>query len=361
MPIHQTRRTILVAVCVWAAATLLQASVLAAQEALYFPYAFMGAATYFGLLGLLGWPAWVVCAGIAERSWSRSRVAAVHLLMGVLVIAVWQVGYLACLRGWMGSSSFALRLREIGLWELLGSAGFYAGMIAIIIAVQTSRRLQVQLRRQSELQLLAREAELRALRAQIRPHFFFNVMNSIYSLIESRPREAQEMVELVADLMRQTLDVAEQHLVPLGWELEAVDTYLRIEKIRLGDKLVIHVDKGPGVADCAVPPFLLQPLVENAIKHGIAPVPGPGEVRVTTKIAGDRLELTVRDTGPGYESAANGEEREGRGLSITRRRLENLYGDRFSIDRRNLEPSGCEVRITIPRQEIRPPARASHG
>jgi hypothetical protein len=155
MATRQTRRTILAAVCIWAAATLLQASVLAAQERLYFPYAFMGAATYFGVLGVLGWPAWVVCARVAERSWSRTRVAAIQLLMGVLVIAVWQAAYLGCLRLWMGRTGFTLRLREIGLWELLGSAGFYAAMIAIIIAVQTSRRLQAQLRRQSELQLLA--------------------------------------------------------------------------------------------------------------------------------------------------------------------------------------------------------------
>ncbi len=320
----------------------------------------MGSAVYFGVLGLLGWPVWIVCARMGERPPSKLRMALVHLLMGALLVAAWQAVYLGCLRSWMGSA-FTPRMRAMGLWMLLASVGFYAGMIAGIVAVQTSRRLREQMRRQSELRLLAREAELRALRSQIRPHFFFNVMNSIYSLIEHRPREAQEMVELVAGLMRQTLDAAEQDLVPLHWELDAVETYLRIEKIRLGDELAVHVERDPDGADCAVPPFVLQPLVENAIKHGVAPFPGPGAVRVSTRIAGDQLEMTVCDSGPGYDAAACDDERVGRGLSITHRRLENLYGDAFAIARRNLQPSGCEVRIAIPRQPLRAAAMANGG
>jgi two-component system LytT family sensor kinase len=356
----ESRRAVWVVVRVWATATLLEALILAAQERLYFPYAIAGSATYFGLLGVLSWPVWSVCARIAERSYSRIRVVGIHLLMGVVVLALWQGAYLACMRVLAGSLA-GLRLRETGLWQLLGTATFYAAMIAGVIAVQTSRRLQIQLRRQAELRLLAREAELRALRAQIRPHFFFNVMNSIYALIESRPRQAQEMVELVADLMRQTLDASEQDFVSLAWELQAVETYLRIEKIRLGDRLRIRVERNADTAECAVPPFLLQPLVENAVKHGVAPMPGQGEVEVSTRIAAGRLELTVRDTGRGCETAGTGEEREGRGLSITRRRLENLYGEGFSITQRNVEPAGWEVRICIPRQGLQSASAMSHG
>jgi len=345
---------------VWAIATLLEALILAAQERLYFPYAVAGTGTYFGLLALVCWPAWLVCARIAERSYSRIRVVGIHLLMGVVALALWQGAYLACMYLWVGSLS-EFRLQETGLWQLLGAVTLYGAMIAAIIAVQTSRRLQIQVRRQAELRLLAREAELRALRAQIRPHFFFNVMNSIYALIETRPREAQEMVELVADLMRQTLDASEQDFVPLAWELKAAETYLRIEKIRLGDRLNVRVESNADTSDCAVPPFLLQPLVENAVKHGVAPMPGQGEVEVSTRIAADRLELTVRDTGRGCEAAGTGEEREGRGLSITRRRLENLYGEAFSITQRNVEPVGWEVRVCIPRQRLQSAPAMSHG
>jgi LytS/YehU family sensor histidine kinase len=225
-------------------------------------------------------------------------------------------------------------------------------MVAGIIAVQTSRRLQVQMRHESELQILVRDAEIRALKLLIRPHFFFNAMNAIYSLIETRPREAQEMVDLLAQLMRQTLEAAEENLVSLECELETVKTYLRIEKVRLGDRLTVCMEPNGIAPDWAVPPFLLQPLVENAIKHGIAPKPGPGTVEVSIRTLAGQLEFTVRDTGPGCRQPPAADERESHGLSIVRRRLENLYGADFSIVQRNLDPSGFEVCIRIPQQKL---------
>lgn len=345
------QRTALTALLIWAAATLLQALVLAAEESLYFPFALAGSAIYYGLLGILALPVWKVCTCLRERSYPLPFVIGIHVLLGIAVVAIWQAAYLGCLYVCIGELP-DLRLRETGLWQILGAATAYAVMVASIIAVQTSRRLQFQMRRQSELQLLAREAKIRALKAQIRPHFFFNVMNSIYSLIETRPREAQAMVELVANLMRQTLDAAEEDLVSLKWELNAVQTYLQIEKIRLGNRLTIRVECDAVPEDSSVPPLLLQPLVENAIKHGIAPVAGPGEVDVLVKGAQDRLEFVVRDTGPGIPESAGGEEREGHGLSITRRRLEDLYGKTFSVAQRNLKPSGFEICIRIPLQKL---------
>jgi two-component sensor histidine kinase len=356
----QSRRTVPFALLIWLAATLLQAVVLAAQERLYFPFALAGAASYFGLLGILAIPVWKICASLRGRSHGLALAIAIQLLMGLVVVAIWQAAYLGILYLCAGGIS-DLHLRETGLWQLLGSITIYAAMVAGIIAVQASRRLQLQMLRESELQLLAREAEIRALKLLIRPHFFFNAMNAIYSLIETRPREAQEMVELLAALMRQTLEAADEDLVSLDWELETVKTYLRIEKVRLGDRLTVRIESNGVAPDWAVPPFLLQPLVENAVKHGIAPRPGPGAVDVFIRTEAGQLEFTVRDTGPGCRKPPAAEEREGYGLSIIRRRLENLYGREFSIVQRNLDPGGFEVSIRIPQQKIESAVSLDHA
>jgi two-component sensor histidine kinase len=348
------------ALLIWGAAILLQTIVLAEQEKVYLLYAFQGAAVYYGLLAILAVLPWKTCKRLEERPHSRWAAIGIHFILGTFILIVWQGAYLGCLYLWTGNLA-EIRLETTGLWQALGAVTTYGMLVVGIIAVQTSRRLQIQLQRQSELQILARDAEIRALKAQIRPHFFFNVMNSIYSLIETRPREAQEMVELVANLMRQTLDAAEEDLVSLEWELDAVRTYLRIEKIRFGDRLQIRVESDGAPLDSLVPPLFLQPLVENAVKHGIAPVAGPGEVDVLIKTDQHELEFTIRDSGPGIRESAGAEEREGRGLSITMRRLENLYGKKFSVARRQLEPRGFEVCIRIPLQKLDSSATIAHA
>ena len=357
----QTRRTVVVALLIWATATLLQAAVLAAQERLYIPYALTGAAIYYGLLGILAIPVWKMCESLRERSYGLAQVIGIHLLTGLAVVIVWEGSYLGILYLFSGRDAI-MGLRSTFLWQILSSLTTYGVMVAGIIAVQTSRRLQVQLRREAELQILAREAEIRALKLLIRPHFFFNAMNAIYSLIETRPREAQEMVDLLAQLMRQTLEAAEEDVVSLGCELETVKTYLRIEKVRLGERLTVRIEPNGVASDWAVPPFLLQPLAENAIKHGIAPKAGPGAVDVFVRTVAGQLEFTVRDTGPGCRQQPAADEREsGHGLSIVRRRLENLYGEDFSIVQRNLDPSGFEVSIRIPQQKLESMAAADHA
>jgi two-component system, LytTR family, sensor kinase len=346
---RQARRTALIALSFWAAATLLQALVLAAQEKVEFAFAVAGSGVYYLLLGVLAMPVWRVCASLGERRRPLWQAIAIHVALGLAVLVLWQGVYFGCLYLFMGGLS-ELRLRETGLWQVLGAATIYAVMVVGIVAVQTSRRLQIEIRRQAELRLLAREAEIRALKLLIRPHFFFNAMNSIYALIETRPHEAQEMVELLADLMRQTLDASDEEFVSLDWELQSVETYLRIEKVRLGDRLTVRIDRHGAAPDLAVPPFLLQPLVENAIKHGIAPTPGPGEVAVAIHAQDGRLRLSVRDSGEGCEEPISGPE--GHGLSIVRRRLENLYGCDFSVASRNLDAGGFEISVEIPLQKL---------
>jgi len=348
----QARRTVRVALLIWAAAIAMQTSVLVAQEKMYFPYALACSILYYGLLGLMAIPVWRVCLRLPERQLPLRRVIGIHIWMGLTVVFVWE-GVFHGIMILLGDDMS--RLRDTWLWQILTSIITYSVMVAAMLAFQTSRLLTAQKRREAELQIVARDAEIRALKLMIRPHFFFNAMNAIYSLIQTRPKEAQEMVELLAALMRQTLEAAEDDLVSLDCELETVKTYLQIEKVRFGERLTVRMDPNGIAPDWAVPPFLLQPLVENAIKHGIAPKPGHGEIDVFVRAQDDQLEFTVRDTGPGIRPAVSADDREGHGLSIVRRRLQTLYGQSFSIVQRNLEAGGFEVSIRIPQQKLGEP------
>ncbi|MEM7357196.1 MAG: ATP-binding protein, partial [Acidobacteriota bacterium] len=163
---------------------------------------------------------------------------------------------------------------------------------------------------------------------------------------------AQRMVDQVAQLMRRTLEAAEEDLVPLEWELDSARTYLAIEEIRLGSRLEVTYEVDDALAEIAVPPLLLQPVVENAVKHGIAPSTQRGRIEVGARREGEQVILTVRDSGPGLADGSKAgdaaPEDTGRGLEITRNRLRTLYPDQHTLSLRNLQPTGLEVAIHIP-------------
>lgn len=354
---RESRRTLLGALFLWSAATVLEATVLTAQEDIALGYALAGTAIRYAILGLLAIPVWRICRKLAEPSVSGLRAAAAHAAMGLIVIGLWCGSYLLFFYVQVGSLVF-LQLEQVGLWQLLSAIVTYTMLVAGIVAVQTSRRLHDQRRREDALRLLAREAEIRALRAQLRPHFLFNTLNSIYSLIGDRPDQAREMVATMSDLMRQTLEFSDESLVPLRQELDIVEKYLQIEKIRLGDRLTVALDTDRVSGSIEVPPFLLQPLVENAVKHGVASCPGPGAITVSAQPSSSGIEFRIRDTGPGL--ATRSEWLDGRGIAITEKRLKILYGDDYRLSLCNLNPKGFEARLCIPIPNILDGGHDSH-
>lgn len=198
----------------------------------------------------------------------------------------------------------------------------------------------------SRLETLLARTQLEALRAQLRPHFLFNSLNTVASLIYENPDAAHETLTGVADLLRIALERTESEEIRLEDELAFVRGYARLQMARFHDRLSFEADLEDDILDALLPSLILQPLVENAIVYGIAPYDKRGSVRVIAERVGDRLRLRVEDTGPGIRS----DERlvEGIGLSNARERLQRLYGDQQQMRLSNRCGGGLVVEIVIP-------------
>lgn len=197
----------------------------------------------------------------------------------------------------------------------------------------------------AELNAMLQQAQLQALRSQLNPHFLFNTLHSIAELIHENPRHAERMVLQLGELLRKALE-AQALEVPLREELEFIRSYLAIEQTRLGERLTLIWNIDPQVLDARIPSLLLQPIVENAIRHGIAASPRGGRLEISASRAGDHLRLEVRDNGPGLGQTSGRAPGHGIGLGHTRARLERLYGTRasFSLTSNN----GAVFSTTLP-------------
>ncbi len=205
-------------------------------------------------------------------------------------------------------------------------------------------------------------AELAALQARINPHFFFNTLNTITSLLEEDPEGAEQVVQTLADLFRYTFKVADSSPVPLSEELAFIDGYLEIERARFGERLRVEWDVAGAARDARVPGLVLQPLVENAVGHGIARVPGGGTVRITARTPEGELVVEVDDDGAGLKEPVRSPTGDGHGLGNVRRRLRALYGDRASLE---VLPApgghGTRARLRLPFAQAGEIARAVDG
>src|SRR3989442_698220 len=192
------------------------------------------------------------------------------------------------------------------------------------------------------------EARLDALRMQLNPHFLFNTLHAISALIHEDPEAADRMVARLSELLRLSLDQSKPQQVPLSEEMAFLDRYLEIERTRFGERLKIEKQVELDTQTALVPFLLLQPLVENAIRHGIEPREQGGHVAIAARRNNGLLELRVRDDGAGLPRGAGAPARQGIGLSNTQSRLRHLYGENFRFELADLPEGGLEARIAIP-------------
>jgi sensor histidine kinase YesM len=203
----------------------------------------------------------------------------------------------------------------------------------------------------SRLAALLARAELDALKMQLHPHFLFNTLQTVSALMHKDVELADEMLARLADLLRATLDTAQAQEVPLRQELDFIETYLEIEQARLGARLRIRFEIEPEARDALVPNLILQPLVENAVRHGIAPRSEGGRIMVRARRVASGLELEVEDDGPGLSATLPGRSREGLGLANTRARLAALYGPGHRLELGAGEHGGLRAQVRLPFRE----------
>ena len=300
---------------------------------------------------LLLLPVWYLCRALPVYETSLSRLVLTHaggaLLTGLA--GAYLGGALARLvesaRPGSGiQSAYAAQAAGVtaagGLLYLLAVCFHY-----VLLGVDATRRAE---QHSMELSILAREAELRALRAQVHPHFLFNSLNSISALVTTDPLRAREMCILLAEFFRKTLALGDKPGVSLEEELSVARTYLAIEGLRLGTRLSVEEAVDDGARGLRLPPLLLQPLVENAVRHGIATRPEGGVLRIEARTDGQRVHISVENP---FDPDAPHRPGAGVGLANVRRRLLAGYGDNARVDAQRSEDR-FRVAISMPAEAL---------
>ena len=236
-------------------------------------------------------------------------------------------------------------------WRMIHRNGtfFYWVIVGTYIAVDYQNHLKNRLVRTAELERLLSEARLNVLRTQLQPHFLFNALNAISAHVEHEPRTARLMLERLGDLLRLSLDHIDHQEIRLDQELAFVEKYLQLQAMRFEDRLKVSMNLDPAALEALVPPFILQPLVENAVQHGASARSSHGTIAVDAWRSNGTVCLAVRDNGPGLPAGWSVERHEGIGIANTRERLRHLYGDENQRLEFSPEPGGgVRVDLSLP-------------
>jgi signal transduction histidine kinase len=307
-------------------------------------WAFADYGAFWLAWGLLSGPiAWLVYKFPIGRN--RRRNIFYHLLASIVISPVHSM---ACFFAMSMIMPKHIAAHTFILYAYLRGMVYYWLISAGIHALDYYRHYEERSLAASQLEAQLAQAKLHLLKMQLHPHFLFNTLNSISALLHEDVEQADLMIERLGDFLRLTLDHSTAQEVTLREEMEFLNCYLAIEQIRLQDRLTSQIEVEPHALDAQVPSLLLQPIVENAIRHGIAPRSAPGRIEIRARHQRSSLVLTVRDTGAGL--AANGSSGKGMGLAITRARLERLYGAKHRFELCNAPEGGVLVTLEIPFQ-----------
>ena len=283
-----------------------------------------------------------------DVKWGRNVV--VHLAASAICSLV----YMA-LRAWVGQAqsrwggqavSFAETFTPLLVKTFHLNLLIYWVIVSVHHAFDYYRQMQARELRAAELEKRLAQSRLQALQMQLNPHFLFNSLHAISALMHRDVEAADRMIARLSDLLRYALESTTSQEVPLRQELDFLSRYLEIEQTRFGDRLAVGLDVAPETLDALVPNLVLQPLVENAIRHGIEPRAKPGRIELRARREKGKLKLEVRDNGVGLSPGRP--PAEGVGLSNTRARLQQLYGERHRFELGNAPGGGLAVCVELP-------------
>ena len=315
---------------------------------------------------LLAWLPWALATPLVLRlgrsyplaQWRRVSTWSVHLAACATIGLVWatlNASLEKLLNPWAnvpGPDPFVqlwLQKFENGL---LGYVVLYATILLVSHTLESREKLALQQTETARLNEQLSKAQLNSLRNQIEPHFLFNTLNAIAGLVrEKRNDAAVSMIAGLSDFLRRVLEDSNRHEVPLGEELDFALKYLDIQKVRFGDRLHVSASVPSELLPAPVPSLILQPMVENAIKHGIAKRVQGGAIRITALRSNGRLTLSVYNDGPKLPEGWD-KTRSGIGVSNVQTRLQGLYGQAFDLTMRNQEPGGVEVSLSVPFKDV---------
>jgi len=302
------------------------------------------------IYAFIGLSTWYMVKSSPPGAPQMPKIVLTHLLAASLISFVWvQIGrVLAYLLSGMPrfeglSQRFAQQL------PILFGASFLLYLLSVayhyvLLSLEATREAESRVMRSN---ILARDAELKALKAQVNPHFLFNSLNSISALTSKDPAKAREMCILLADFLRMTLGLGEKSTIPLSEELALLERFLAIEKVRFGGRLQLEEEIQDECRNLMVPALLLQPLVENAVAHGIANLPEGGSIRLSASCQEGTLRIAIENS---YDPDSTPSRRNGMGIPNVRRRLEARYGSEASVHVSTVAER-FRVNLTLPAQD----------
>ena len=311
---------------------------------------------YFAVIvasAVSGFLATLMLRSLYQKLWSKSvAVLGTATLVTCYVVAFfWQWLRNVLYYDWVKNDWQPEHLMDY-VGGVMGSFYIMLCWSGLYFGIKYYQQLQEQTEQTLKAVAAAHQAQLKMLRYQLNPHFLFNTLNAISTLIlDGSNKTANQAVTRLSDFLRYTLDNDPMSRVTLGSELDALDLYLEIEKVRFGDRLIIEKDIDDRAAKALVPSLILQPLIENAIKYAISPMEEGGTLRISARVQQGTLILQLSDTGPGLGNGNNGQKSSGVGLKNTRERLQQLYGDAQAFALAPNEPTGLTITINIPFEE----------
>ncbi len=309
--------------------------------------------SYFAVIAVTavaGFLLTLVLRAINRRLWAQSpAILALGLIVSCYVMAIgWRWLQNVLYYDWVKQNWQPEHLMDY-VGGVMGSFYILLCWSGLYFGIKYYQKLQEQTEQTLKATAAAHQAQLKMLRYQLNPHFLFNTLNAISTLILDGANDtANKAVSRLSDFLRYTLDNDPMSRVTLGSELGAIDLYLEIEKVRFGDRLVIEKAVEDKALQALLPSLILQPLIENAIKHAISPSEEGGTLRISAKVQRDTLVLQLTDTGPGLGNGGTAKKSSGVGLKNTRERLQQLYGERQAFTLAPNEPSGLTITINIP-------------